>query len=114
MLIRLHNQIENTAPARLWWEVDGHETLTPGAVAKGAKLSLCLSLSRAWGAAAVVCRIAPDGGEYKDIPLTFSKTQRGRDFYTLVLDTAQMCGEKESGLFYYELSTINYQLSILN
>ena len=103
MLIRLHNQIENTAPARLWWEVDGHETLTPGAVAKGAKLSLCLSLSRAWGAAAVVCRIAPDGGEYKDIPLTFSKTQRGRDFYTLVLDTAQMCGENESGLFYYEL-----------
>ena len=103
MLIRLHEQIENTAPSHLWWEVDGHKTLTPGAQPKGTKLTLCLSLSRAWGAAAVVCRIAPDGGEYQDIPLEFVKTQNGVDFYTLVLDTAALCEGAESGLFYYEL-----------
>ena len=103
MLIRLHEKIENTALAHLWWEIDGHKTLTPGAIPRGAKLTLCLSLSRAWGAAAVVCRIAPDGGEYQDIPLTFEKTQNGVDFYTLVLDTAALCGGNESGLFYYEL-----------
>ena len=103
MLIRLHEQIENTAPSHLWWEVDGHKTLTPGAQPKGTKLTLCLSLSRAWGAAAVVCRIAPDGGEYQDIPLGFVKTQNGVDFYTLVLDTAALCEGAESGLFYYEL-----------
>ena len=103
MLIRLHEQIENTALPHLWWEVDGHKTLTPGAQPKGTKLTLCLSLSRAWGAAAVVCRIAPDGEDYRDIPLTFSKTQNGVDFYTLSLDTAALCGKNESGLFYYEL-----------
>ena len=103
MLIRLHDQIENTAPPHLWWEVDGHKTATPGAVPKGAKLSLCLSLSRAWGAAAVVCRISPDGENYRDIPLVFQKTQNGIDFYTLVLDTEELCGKNESGLFYYEL-----------
>ena len=103
MLIRLHEQIENTAPARLWWEVDGHKTLTPGAQPKGTKLTLCLSLSRAWGAAAVVCRMFPDGEEYQDTPLTLEKTQNGVDFYTLVLDTAVLCGKRKSGLFYYEL-----------
>ena len=87
----------------MYWRVDGHKTLTPGALPKGAKLKLCLELDRAWGAAAVVCRIHPDGGEHKDIPLTFSKTQNGVDFYTLMLDTAALCGENESGLFYYEL-----------
>ena len=103
MLIRLHEQIENTAPPHLWWEVNGHKTETPGAQPKGAALKLCFSLSRAWGAAAVVCRIAPDGGESRDIPLTFVGTQNGVDFYTLLLDTATLCGENESGLFYYEL-----------
>ncbi len=106
MLIRLHDKIENTAPPRLWWEVNGHKTLTPGALPKGAKLKLCLELDRVWGAAAVVCRISPDGGEYKDIPLTFAKTQNGVDFYILTLDTAELCGERESGLFYYELLLI--------
>ena len=103
MLIRLHEQIENTAPARLWWEVDGHKTLSPGAQPRGTNITLCLSLSRAWGAAAVVCRMFPDGEDYHDTPLTFVKTQNGVDFYTLVLDTAALCGKNESGLFYYEL-----------
>ena len=103
MLIRLHETIENTARPHLWWEVDGHKTTTPGAIPKGAKLSLCLELDRAWGAAAVVCRIAPDGEAERDIPLTFVKTQNGVDFYTLVLDTEVLCKNAESGLFYYEL-----------
>lgn len=103
MLIRLHKTIENTALTHLWWEVNGQKTLTPGAHPKGAKLTLCLALDRAWGAAAVVCRIAPDGGKDRDIPLTFIKTQNGVDFYSLLLDTATLCEEKESGLFYYEI-----------
>ena len=103
MLIRLHEQIENTARAHLWWEVDGHKTLTPGAQPKGTVIKLCLALDRAWGAAAVVCRIAPDGGEEKDIPLHLEKTENGVDFYTLALDTEELCASSESGLFYYEL-----------
>ena len=103
MLIRLHDAIEKTAPYHLWWEEGGHKTATPGAVPKGAKLTLCLSLSRAWGAAAVVCRIAPDGGEWRDLPLHLEKTQKGTDCYKLTLDTAALCGAEESGLFYYEL-----------
>ena len=103
MLIRLHDAIEKTAPLHLWWEVDGHKSATPGAIPKGAKLTLRLSLSRAWGTAAVVCRIAPDGGEYRDIPLVFQKTKNGIDEYKLTLDTVNLCGAEESGLFYYEL-----------
>ena len=103
MLIRLHDKIENTAHTHLWWEVDGHKTETPGAIPYGSVLKLCLKLDRAWGAAAVVCRIAPDGGEERDIPLTFVKTENGVDLYTLLLDTEALCAGKESGLFYYEL-----------
>ena len=66
-------------------------------------MTLCLSLSRAWGAAAVVCRIAPDGGEWRDLPLHLEKTQKDTDCYKLTLDTATLCGGEESGLFYYEL-----------
>ena len=103
MLIRSHNDIEKNAPPHLWWEVNGHKTATPGAVPFGATLKICLELPRAWGAAAVVCRICPDGRADRDIPLIFSKTQNGVDFYTLLLDTSTLCGENESGLFYYEL-----------
>lgn len=103
MLIRLHEQIENTAQPRLTWRVDGHKTATPGAVPKGAVLTLSLALDRAWGAAAVVCRICPDGRAERDIPMTFVKTENGVDLYTLALDTNALCGDEESGLFYYEL-----------
>ncbi len=103
MLIKSHNDIEKNTSPHLWWEVDGHKTETSGAVAHGSVLKLCLELSRTWGAAAVVCRISPDGGEDRDIPLTFVKTQHGVDFYTLSLNTAVLCDGKESGLFYYEL-----------
>ena len=103
MLIRSHNDIEKNAPPHLWWEVNGHKTATPGAVPCGSELKICLELSRAWGASAVVCRISPDGGEDRDIPLTFVKTAHGVDLYTLSLDTAALCGGGESGLFYYEL-----------
>ena len=103
MLIRLHEQIENTAHHKLWWEVDGHQTLTPGAQPKGTVITLCLELDRAWGAAAVVCRLTPDGGDERDTPLHLVKTENGVDFYTLALDTEELCGNNESGLFYYEL-----------
>ena len=103
MLIKLHDNIEKNAPPHLWWEVDGHKTATPGAQPKGAVLKLCLELPRVWGAAAVVCRISPDGGEYRDIPMALVKTQNGIDFYTLSLNTATLCGGAEYGLFYYEL-----------
>ena len=103
MLIRLHDNIENTAPPCISWQVDGHKTHTPGAVPKGAKLKITLELSRAWGAAAVVCRIHPDGEDCLDIPFVFGKTQNGIDSYILTLDTGALCRDRESGLFYYEL-----------
>ena len=103
MLIQLHSNIENNTPPRLSWEVNGQKTATPGAQPKGTKLTLCFEIDRAWGAAAVVCRIAPDGRGDTDIPLTFVKTQNGVDFYTLVLDTAELCQDAPCGLFYYEL-----------
>ena len=64
---------------------------------------LCLQIPRAWGAGAAVCRVARDGGEDRDLPMTFAKTQNGIDFYTLELDTAALCQGSDSGLFYYEI-----------
>ena len=103
MLIRLHDAIQSTVSPLLCWEVNGQKTQTPGAQPMGAVLMLRLQIPRTWGAAAAVCRIAPDGGEDRDIPMLFDQTQNGIDFYSLPLDTAELCHGEECGLFYYEI-----------
>ena len=80
--------------------------LTPlGAFPKGEVLRLVVTVPRALGAAAVVLRINRDGEATRDIPFEFTAEEMPSmtDDYELILDTAALCGEAESGLFYYQL-----------
>ena len=102
MLIHLHDEIENGQAVTLQKRVNGVDATLLGAVEWGTVLSFSLTVPRRMGAAAVVLRIAPDGGETKDLPLAFSGCSGSVDTYTLDLDTAELCGARGSGLFYYE------------
>lgn len=82
--------------------VKGKDASDKGAFFRRDTLTLEARVPRALGAAAVVLRIAPDGGADTDRPFTFVTTARGVDTYRLTLSLAELCGEAESGLFYYE------------
>ena len=80
--------------------------LTPfGAFPKGEVLRFAVTCPRALGASAVVLRINRDGEEPRDLPFEFTAEEipSMTDDYELTLDTAALCGEAESGLFYYRL-----------
>jgi hypothetical protein len=102
MLIHLHDEIENGQAVTLQKRANGADATLLGAVEWGTVLSFSLTVPRRMGAAAVVLRIAPDGGETQDLPLAFSGCSGSVDTYTLDLDTAELCGARGSGLFYYE------------
>ena len=81
-----------------------------GAFPKGEVLRLSVTCPRALGAAAVVLRINRDGEEARDIPFEFTDEEMPSmtDDYELILDTAALCGEAESGLFYYRLLFVRH------
>lgn len=74
-----------------------------GAFFRSDTVEFTLRVPAALGAAGAVLRIAPDGGEDTDISFPFVSSALGWDTYTLSLSMAELCGERESGLFYYEL-----------
>ncbi len=73
-----------------------------GAFACGDVVTFTVETPRKLGATAVVMRLYPDGEDCRDLPLSFTGTGAGVDTYRLSLDTALLCGEAGSGLFYYE------------
>ena len=101
-MIHLHDEIENGQAVTLQKRANGADATLLGAVEWGTVLSFSLTVPRRMGAAAAVLRIAPDGGETQDLPLTFTGRAESLDTYTLDLDTAALCGARGSGLFYYE------------
>ncbi len=82
--------------------VDGKDASDRGAFACGEQIRYTVEAPRRLGASAVVLRIARDGGKERDIPMTFVASEEGIDRYRLVLDTAELCGTAEDGLFFYE------------
>ena len=58
---------------------------TLGAFSIGDTLTLTVRAPRALGASCVVLRIAPDGGQARDLPLAFIDTEKGTDRYRLTL-----------------------------
>lgn len=83
----------------------GKDVSKYGAFAKGDVLRLVLTAPRVLGCTAVVLRLCKDGQPDNDTPFAFigSDITTGMDTYDLILDTADLCGDKASGLFYYEL-----------
>ena len=82
--------------------INGKDVSQRGAFPCGVDIEFTVDAPRALGASAVVLRIARDGCEYEDIPLSFVGTQLGVDTYTATLSTERICGEARCGLFYYE------------
>ena len=76
-----------------------------GAFPKGEKLRLVVTCPRTLGASAIVLRLNRDGERSRDIPFEFTSEEMLTltDDYELTLDTAALCGDAPSGLFYYRL-----------
>ena len=102
MLIDEHAVLERgeTITIKKWQ--NGRDVSRLGAFEKGARVTFVASVPRRIGASAVVMRICPDGESDRDIPLAFCDTDGMRDRYEVTLDTAELCGERAYGLFYYE------------
>ncbi len=103
MLPTFYREYDRDALPRIQKTVSGEDASGMGAFSFGTRIVLSARVPRRLGAAAVVLRLMEDGGDERDLPLTFVSTESGVDTYTLELDTAALCGERGSGLFFYEL-----------
>ena len=102
MLLKQHSALEAGQQIKIEKECNGEDVSSLGAFERGSVITLRARLPRRLGISTVVLRLAPDGGEQTDTPFTFAGCENGNDFYTLALDTSQLCGEEADGLFYYE------------
>ena len=101
MLTRL--SVAGDSTPRITKTVNGKDASSRGAFPYGSIIEFTVSAPRSLGSSAVVLRIARDGEDYRDLPLSYARTVRGVDEYSLSLDTAELCGGAGEGLFYYEL-----------
>ncbi len=91
-----------TAMPTITKTVNGKDASTKGAFAVGDEICFTVDAPRLLGASAVVLRICKDKEGDVDYPLTFTDTREGIDRYCLKLDTKELCGYAEEGLFFYE------------
>ena len=76
-----------------------------GAFPCGDVLRLKVTVPRRLGTSAVVLRLNRDGASESDTPFSYIGTdyETGLEVYELTLDTAVLCGNGKSGLFWYRL-----------
>lgn len=102
MLLKNHTALEAGSEIKIKKTCNGEDVGLLGAFEKGKTITLEARVPRKLGIGAVVMRIAPDGGEARDLPFVFCERRGGDDLYTLELSTAALCGKNSHGLFYYE------------
>ena len=87
------------------YTADGRDATRLGAFPKGEILRLTVTCPRTLGASAVVLRLWRDGCAERDTPFEFTSGDVSTltDTYELTVNTADLCGETPSGLFYYRL-----------
>ncbi|MBE6555066.1 MAG: glycoside hydrolase family 13 protein [Ruminococcaceae bacterium] len=93
----------DVALPRIEKTVNGKNATDKGAFFCRDELTLTVRLDRAFGAAAVVLRLVPDGEQARDLPLRFVTREGGEELYRITLSLSALCGEAGEGLFYYEL-----------
>ena len=103
MLIKSHAVLEAGQKIKIEKRVNGKRADTLGAFRFGDSLRFDVIVPRALGVSAVVMRIAPDGCEDRDLPLTFFELNGTSDRYTLTLSTREICEGEGDRLFFYEL-----------
>ncbi len=89
---------------------DGREVTHLGAFSMGETLRLTVACPRTLGASAVVLRLNRDGEAEQDTPFEFISEDviTLTDTYELTVDTAALCGDALSGLFYYRLLFVRH------
>ena len=102
MLIQNRAALEGDHPIKIEKLVNGVNCSALGAFAYGDEILLRITVPRRLGVAAVVLRLAPDGGESQDMPLEFACLEGSSDLYEGRLSTAAICEDASGGLFYYE------------
>ena len=102
MLLKEHLTLESRGAIKIEKLMDGKRVDPLGAFPYGAVLTLRARIPRRFGFAAAVLRIAPDGGDSRDLPFVFCDSEEGEDLYELTLDTRELCGKEKRGLFFYE------------
>ena len=102
MLAKLHTEMEEGQSIRIEKRIGTKDVSRLGAFAYGEELTFCVTVPRRFGVSAVVLRLAPDGREQHDTPLTFCSTADGSDLYCCKLSTSDLCGDDADGLFWYE------------
>ena len=102
MLARNHARLEVGQNVRIEKLKGGEDVTRRGAFAWGEKLRFRVMVPRVLGCAAVVLRIAADGGVDTDVPLEYTDLVGVDDIYTKELDTKTLCKDSQGGLFYYE------------
>ncbi|MBE6584278.1 MAG: glycoside hydrolase family 13 protein [Ruminococcaceae bacterium] len=102
MLAKLYSKIDDSSKITIKKFIGAEDVSSLGALAYGDVVTFEVSVPSRLGVGGVVCRIRRDGREDKD--LAFEQVGSGNvcDVYTYSLDTAALCGNHESGLFYYE------------
>lgn len=103
MLPKLYKLIDEVCEVKLNKYAGGKDISDLGALECGESFELRLRVSRRLGAAGVVLRIAKDGEKDIDMPFSRTAADEAHDLYSLVIDTNELCGGAECGLFYYEL-----------
>ena len=102
MLLKEKTMLEAGREIRMEKSAGGLDASLRGAFAFGEVIEIRAILPRRLGIAAVVMRIAPDGGEARDLPFAFSERRGADDVYTLTLSTEELCTHEDNGLFFYE------------
>ncbi len=103
MLPKLFKQIDEVCSVDIKKYVSGRDVSALGALSFGDIIDLRITVPRRLGVIGVTLRIAEDGGSDRDISLSREKTDEISDLFSLSLDTKELCGDGECGLFYYEI-----------
>lgn len=102
MLLTNHSVLEKGQTVKIEKRVGGRDASLLGAFAHGETVEFSVSVPRKMGVSAVVMRLAADGEDAHDTPLTFCDMDGSTDLYRLTLSTSELCGNAPDGLFFYE------------
>ncbi len=103
MLAKLYANIDDNSRIIIKKFAGAEDVSSLGALPCGQTVTFEVSVPSRLGVGGVVLRIRRDGREDKDMAFEYVSSGNIYDVYCYSLDTKQLCGASDSGLFYYEL-----------
>ena len=102
MLEKLYSRIDDSSQIKIKKIMGAEDVSSLGALPCGAVVTFVVTVPTRLGVDGVILRIRRDGGEDREFVLYSTGRGDAKDVYSYTLDTADLCGGEESGLFYYE------------